>query len=239
MLTEEQSKRWEEYLQQEKIKLRIRLKQALENFILSVEKTPMDSISEWVLSLCRRVVDEKEDIPIRFPLFQRVLFPVLLAGYRSKLPGCARWLAGFETLLVQSPEFRIQLGDDHFGAYSLLQNALIHDPADEAARIQLIKRTAYEFMISIHEVPSGVLYDRYAGATSEQCLELEAELDEFHQLVKEAGVEENYLDLIKICRTYYSTYRDYLLTRPKFNSYKDYLDDHGVPYSCTPCFYYD
>src|SRR5215211_6689018 len=57
--------------------------------------------NRWALDCAASVADRNMKFPIRFPLFQRVLLPVLAERVLRDEPGCARWLAHFESLLYQ------------------------------------------------------------------------------------------------------------------------------------------
>ncbi len=89
MLTQKQQL-WDEYFQHEQVRIRPLLTEALEQFVSSVTEQPLEQWSDWALSLCHQYVEEGKDIPIRFPLFRHVLFPVLLAGFRARVRNLVR-----------------------------------------------------------------------------------------------------------------------------------------------------
>ncbi len=92
---------WDEYLKQEEMNskfcppreaaessvrleyhnIRVLRHAALEGFITSLEETPIERWADWALFLCQRVIDDGDPIPIPLHLYQRILFPVLYAGY--------------------------------------------------------------------------------------------------------------------------------------------------------------
>lgn len=229
MLTEEQQHLWNAYLGQEKAGPRPLLTESLERFVVCVEATPSDQWSDWALSVCQQIVHEGKGIPVRFPLFRRVLFPALLAGYHTQLPGCARWLASLHTHLHQIAGSREQLGVETLGQVALLKVALVHDPDDTASRRKLISVLADGLEYTLHELPASVLHD-HQGASVEECLELEEELEEFNQLVGVAGMKERYRKLVDDCQTHYAAYRGYLHRRSEFHSYAEYLQHHDIEY---------
>ena len=138
MLNQTQEELWREYLEHEEVRIHSVSLESLDKFIVALENDPIELWSEWVYDLCRQTVDEGSDIPVRFPLFRRILFPALLMGYEQSRTGCARWLAGFSRLLYKSPECIAQLGEDNFSSKSLLYAALRHEPNDYVSREKLI-----------------------------------------------------------------------------------------------------
>lgn len=229
MLNQEQEKLWQEYLEHEQVRIHSVSLDALEKFVTGLEAKSLEVWSDWVYEICRRVVDEGEDIPVRFPLFRRILFPVLLIGYQQSKAGCARWLSGFSQLLYKSPECRVQLGEENSSNKSLLLTALNHDPDDDVSRSKLIRAISNDLDFALHELPSGVLYG-HNNANIEQCKVLEEELNEFRVLIRTAGVESKYADLVEDCQTHFIAYRDYLQRRADFSSYAEYLKHNDIDY---------
>ena len=223
MLSPEADLLWTEYLGQERQKVRSETLQLLEKFINALEKVSLRDREAWALLIAEAVVDHKKPIPIRMPLFRKVLFPVLLTGYRKQSPGCARWLAGFTQLIHRSQECVDLLGPDDCTEYALLRGALVVDPSDTRAKCQLIKVMAWYLKNSIHEVPSGVLFNMN-GATIIECDKLIEELSEFCTLVEVDGSAEEYQELIQECRLHFTAYPDYLAHRDQYVNYAEYLE---------------
>lgn len=231
MLTEVQRQLWEAYEAAEGRAPRTEKLQALDSFLTSLEESPPADWFPWARSIAEQVVDHGLNLVVRRPLFERAVFPALLAGYQTRLPGCARWLAGFASHLVSSPGCRARLPDEEATELGLLWAAIRHDPTDRGSRLRLIDRIVGRLRYSIHEVPSGVLYGM-DGALPEQCVELEKELDHFCELVSQEGVQEHHAVLIRACRLHFRAYRDYLLDPRSFRSYAAYLADRAARLDC-------
>ena len=92
MLTETQQKFWEAYQIEENRAPRAKKLLALGTFLDSLITSPPKEWYPWARSIAEQVVDNRLDFVIRRPLFERAVFPALLAGYRAQLPGNARWL---------------------------------------------------------------------------------------------------------------------------------------------------
>ncbi|WP_325894573.1 hypothetical protein [Grimontia sp. NTOU-MAR1] len=67
----------------------------LERFINLLHKAEPNDYKNWVFKLCKEIIDQHSDFPVRMPLFEDVIFPVIWEGCRRNELGCARWLAGF------------------------------------------------------------------------------------------------------------------------------------------------
>ncbi len=225
MLRKEQESLWRQYLEAEEKHVRHELLERLDAFILDLERCDRKLWAPWAKSIVRWKVDEEKDIPIRIPLFCRILFPVLLEGYRKQETGCARWLAGLSQLLYQSEECMKELPDG-WSEISLLRVAIRHDADDSLARKNLIKALARQLDYSVHEVPSGVLYGNN-GASLEECLELERDLDELRQLLKAEKLETEYENFVEKCAYHYKNYALYLKHSKDYENYRDFLDRSG------------
>jgi hypothetical protein len=214
---------WDDYLDQERQKVRSHMLPALEQFVAALEGASPVERESWALMLAEEVVDHEVPVPVRLPLFRKVLFPALLFGYRQQIPGCARWLAGFFQLLCNSPECLNQLAPDERNVVALLRAALQTDPSDVRSRKRLVRVLASSLEYAIHEVPSGVLFGNN-GATIAECDELIDELEQFCGVADADGCIEQYRELISDCRLHFTAYREYLKNRGGFVNYEDYLD---------------
>jgi hypothetical protein len=228
MLTVHQRELWEAYEAVESRGHRADKMRALRVFLDSLESSATAAWFPWARSVAEQVVDQRRDFVIRQPLFDRAIFPALLAGYQNQLPGSARWLAGLANHWLRNPQFSQQLATADATEAGMLQAAIRHDPADRRSRLKLIDVIAGWMHYSLHELPAGVLYG-IDGATLEQCQELEADLDMFCQLVAQEALQERYAQLIGACRHHFPAYRDYLLHRERYDDYAAYLSRNPAP----------
>ncbi len=226
MLTDIQQNLWKAYEAAESRAPRAEKLLALNAFLDGIATSPPAEWFPWARSIAEQVVDNGLDFVIRRPLFERAVFPALLDGYRARLPGSARWLAGLSDHLVQCLKCREKLPPDETTELGLLRAAIQHDPADQRSRLRLIERIAVRLCYSLHELPSGVLYGM-DGATPEECNELEKELVEFCELVSQEDMQDRHAELIEACRFHFPGYRDYLLHRQMYGSYAEYITQHA------------
>ena len=77
------------------------------------------------------------------------------------------------------------------------------------------------FEYTLHEIPYGVLYNQN-GATGDECSELLNELKNYEILCEQLKIDR--MELIRKCRFYYNTYRDYLRVSKDHCGFSDYLD---------------
>ena len=225
MLTRIQQERWDAYQRLEALAPRTDTLRGLDAFLDTLADSPGGEWFPWARSIAERVVDNGEALIIRFPLFERAVFPALLAGYQSSLPGCARWLAGLSELLYRSRICQEQLPEAERNELGLLRAALRHDPTDQWSRRRLLEKQSDWLRFSLHELPDGVLYGM-DGALPEQCRQLEYELDEFCKLVEEEKTDR-YGELIDRCRYHFRAYQEYLLNPKNCQSYALYLAQDG------------
>jgi hypothetical protein len=225
MLTDHVRKLWEAYEAAEGRAPRAQKLQALDAFLDVLAALPPVEWYPWARSIAKQVVDDGVNLVIRRPLFERAVFPALLDGYQARLPGSARWLAGLSQQLLGCPACCARLQPDETTELGLLLAAVRHDSGDRWSRLRLIERIADRLRFSLHEVPAGVLYGM-DGASSEQCQELEADLEEFCRLIALEQMQERYAELVGACRHHFRGYRDYLLHREKYESYAGYLSQH-------------
>jgi hypothetical protein len=215
---------WLRYLDAERDHIRTRYLPLLDEFIDGLLAEGSGAAHDWALALVQSIVDDGIDIPVRFPLFRRVLFPALSEAIVAGNPGATRWLAHFSNLM-----FHIDLSSlpealrNRFG---LLQEALRVDANDVTARRALVREQEYVLDYAIHEVPAGVL-DGTDGATVEGCTQLLEMLADFKRNVEILGVQDELVDLIDACDLHLNAYRDYLITPGEHQSYEAFLDDRS------------
>src|SRR5829696_5140397 len=155
MLNEVQRDLWNAYWEAENRAPRAQKLAALDAFLNVLTTSPPAQWFPWARWLAEQVVDQGADLVIRRPLFERAVFPALLAGFRAHLPGSARWLAGLAENLGRSPECREQLPPQEWTELGLLRAAVRDDPGDRRSRLRLIDTLADRVRFSLHELPAG------------------------------------------------------------------------------------
>jgi len=211
---------WQGYLAAETDRIRPVLMAALDHFIDALLRQPESEWHAWARQTAAVVSDQATDIPIRMPLFQKVLLPALTRGVLTKAPGCARWLATHESLLQHSD---VSALPEHLRTgHGLLLEAVRVDPSDTIARTRLVQREASHLEYTLHELPAGVLYGS-DGATPEQCDELAESLVEFRDHVRLLSLQERYGDLLAECEFHYRAYGEYLRAGRPNDSYEAFL----------------
>jgi hypothetical protein len=212
---------WSAYLAAEADRIRHVMTAALERFIDALLARPEAEWHAWAKRCAASISDEGTDIPVRFPLFCRVLLPALAAGVSHGEPGCARWLARQESLLFHSD--RSLLAPETQTAVGLLREALRIDPSDSIARRRLVERHASYLDYTLHELPAGVLFGA-DGATPDECDELMGLLDEFRGHLRVLGTQTKYEELIGDCELHYRAYAEYVRSGCPEGSYERFLE---------------
>ena len=220
---------WDSYLAAEREGIRAVMTPALDRFVVALLESPPELWKPWAKKLAADISDRSVDTPVRFPLFQRAILPALAEGVLRQELGCARWLASFESFLVNStdpplpPELRTTV--------ALLTEAVRLDPADDIARRRLIDRHASYLEYTLHELPVGVLYGA-DGASANECEDLLALLGDFKTHVAVTGQQERYAELIRECDFHYNAYLAYLRSGPPYEGYPKYLERVGTVKLC-------
>jgi len=215
---------WARYLTAEHVRIRQRSLRALEEFVEALLSLPTAEWHLWARQLSHRVVDCGENIPIRLPLFQKVLFPALLAGLETSVAGAARWLSGFTALLYNSPSCRDCLPQELRTEHGLLFRALGDDPEDTRAKKRLRQYMRSSFESALHELPAGILYGQN-GASIEECAELLNDLAMYERLSTEVGSPED-RELIVKARYVIPAYQRYLSERCRYSDFETFLDSN-------------
>jgi hypothetical protein len=114
---------WADYLQAERDHVKETRTKALELLVAKMTEQPEEARNLWARELARQVVDDKRQLPVRFPLFRNILLPALIEGILTQRAGCARWLANFESLLIHSEKEAIRLPESLRNPVALLQEA--------------------------------------------------------------------------------------------------------------------
>lgn len=138
---------------------------------------------------------------IAHELYESVLFPVLIEGYRQAEPLCVKRLADTEQNLFQAPRLHSQLEGRNKRA--LLRKYLLLSPRDFDARHDLLTAEIASFRYCEHEWPRGILFGS-AAATDSEC----EELVEAIALVKQLDTERNYSEYIHQFEARLKIYRE-------------------------------
>src|SRR5262245_11230379 len=195
---------WQAYVETEDIRIQSVSGPALRLFIDSLLRLTPETWHAWALDLARRVSDEGVETPIRLPLFREVLYPALSQGMLQERPGCARWLAHFEVLLVH---IDIASLPTHLRTPpALLREAIRVDASDHIARKRLVIRLSRDLDYALPELPDFVL-----AASVDECDELIRLLAEFRTHVDYLHNTADFGELINDSQLHFTRYRDYLL----------------------------
>jgi hypothetical protein len=119
---------------------------------------------------------------IRHELYEQVIFPVLLDGYRRNEPWSLWWLAMTGRNFQRSQGLWQQLG--HQTPASLLLKLYDLCPDDDRVRLALLDKRIDWLAFAIHEWPGGILYGMDA-ATLEECEEIKKVVVQAQKLDRE------------------------------------------------------
>jgi hypothetical protein len=210
---------WLRYVDQEVQGVRKRALGTLGQFTTALRAADQPLRDRWARQFLQQKLEEGLGVPLRTPLFEEILFPLLVKDYRSGDCHAAKWLAQLGQVLIQARPCWEAMGRPSTG--ELWREAYRRNPDDEQVRKELIDVIASHIRYTLHELPAGVLFGAN-GATSDECIVLQGDLDEFKALLR--GPErETFADLIASAELHYHAYRDYLSGKPKYKSYANFL----------------
>ncbi len=196
---------WEACVAAERRGVRRHYLAALQSFLAAWEALDLQSRDKWAGNYVRKRFEEKQDLPLRGPLFERVVLPYLFAQYNSGSPEAALRLAELrQSSLGWHRAWQLFGGLSDLG---LLREAYRRNPSAERVRQPLVKRMLRYVGQTLHEIPAGVLWGM-DGASAEQCLELLDFLRELKGLMTEAELE-NYAELLSKADLHYRAYREF------------------------------
>lgn len=182
-----------------------------------VEQTSFDDL----LILLDQLKDSQTTI--RMPLFAALVYPVLEREIESENPKAMFILMQHTNLLYK---YAIkQKKQDGYSERALIKRYLSIVPDDRNVLLRQIKLLSLDLEYALHELPTGVLYDRDA-TTPDDCLELLHILEEYVSTCQKLQID------CSADRRYYAMhfqgYRNYLLHRSLYNNYLDYIQQHRL-----------
>jgi hypothetical protein len=216
MLDQSTARLWQRYAAAESAQFRPAAMAALDQFITSLLALDESTWHSWAREFAAETAESRQPVslPVRAPLFDRVLLPALADAVLRGIPASARTLAFFEALLAGS-----DLLPEHLRTpRQLLREALRVDPADDLARIRLAERLARDLDYALHELPAGVLWDANSASAS-QCEELLADLNELIALERAVRSAE----WLAHAELHFKSYREWLLSDRSAGSYERFL----------------
>lgn len=116
---------------------------------------------------------------IRHEIYEGIIFPALLDGYKNSDPWSIKWLARTAQNLYSAKQLWAQIGGKT--EEGLLRQLFALCPTDVEVRVELLSNLIKSFEYMIHEWPAGILYS-HNGATAEECLIIHADIDFARQL---------------------------------------------------------
>lgn len=159
-------------------------REAVTAFVASFQS--LDEKRQWV-----RGYLESGDFghKIRYEIYEGLVFPVLLAGFRSNDVWSVLWLARTVQNLYSMPALHSAIA--YKTEFGLLKEAYAQEPSPEVQE-RLLKADIQWFDYCQHEWPTGILYG-VDGATLEECGKILEEV-EFARSLDGSSVHRGFLD---------------------------------------------
>lgn len=146
------------------------LKQEARKLLLAFISSFQDLAEKTAWTKAYLHIWEKENAhKIRYELYEAVIFPALLHGYRQQELWGVKGLIQTAQNFYQAPQLWSQI--DQKTDWTLLEEAQALAPDDESLRQQLISKNIRWFDFCQHEWPAGILYGQ-DGASIAECEEI-------------------------------------------------------------------
>lgn len=181
---------YKQYLHLKNVGLRSSAKPYLQQFIDSF--TSNNEKEKWTRQFLE-VENYQYGDKIRYELYEEVVFPVLLSGYRSNDPWSFLWLARTAQNLYHSKHLHRQI--DFKTGYRLLKECYSLDPRNAEVQKDLLSIEIQWLDYCIHEYPTGILYGNN-GATIDECQEILSKIE----FVRKLDLEETHKKFINEVR---------------------------------------
>ena len=160
---------------------------------------------------------ECKNVVIRQPFFEKIVYPILSVEVLQDNIQAIKSLIKLEQKLIQ---LQNKTKDFELSKLQLFLRGLQIKPDDnELLNMYEIYLRDY-LSYTIHEIPSGVLFD-INGASESECDELIELLKEYKKICKKLHL--NRILLINECDFHFQNYKAYLLSRSEFADYSDFL----------------
>ena len=172
------------------------------------------------------MADDGVPLPLREPLFARIIGPYLVSAFQKKRKDSERYLAYFYPHFRNMPAAQKLIDvPDPPPPMDLLAQAYRRDPDDVQTQNALVQYYAQQFAYAVHEVPFGVLYG-HDGATIAECGKWQKDLAIFEEAVQRRGLTEKYAVSIHYWDFHFRGYADYLTHREQYRNYEGYTEKH-------------
>lgn len=221
-LPDEWQEQWGRYLELEWFGQRKLALTLLHTFIPGLLRLESSQRDDWAVKVVGEALQAGSHLPIRFPLFQKVVLPAFSSRVVAQEAGAAQQLAALVAMVGPPQEWPANVPPGLQSTRGLLEEALRLDPDDLPARTQLIQELARFVASTLHELPSGVLYES-DGATLAQCQLLLEELDYLERLAEQRPGIRVDQSMVTSARLHYQAYGEYLQTGTPDETYQHFL----------------
>ena len=219
---------WDEYVRLEREGVRREAISVLAQLVSRLEAYSLPERVAFVEALVGAAREPSaSSLPIRQPLFGRIVFPVLIDRYDRNEIGSARALLHF-VHQIHGCLRRDAIGDRELYQVALLDRALVQEPGARDLQRRWLDVTREWLDYAIHEVPAGVLHGPN-GATVADCEEMLEHVDTFESRADSVGIIDQDRESIARWRYYFGGYRKYLLEHGRYGSFARFLEDHPPP----------
>lgn len=172
-----------EFMDQENKGMKDEAKQRLSEFINSFSS--FEEKEEWTYEYLSSL--KKNHLRIRHELYESIIFPVLLYGFRKREINAMHWIVKTRNNLFSAQELYKEI--DYISPDDIMQECHTMEPFNSEISETFLGMKIDFISYSQHEWPSGILYGAN-GASLEECYEIKDELMLIRNLDQDKKYEE-------------------------------------------------
>lgn len=182
---------WKDYVDNDLERPRKASLGVLRRFLSAIRQNDPDNRQCLTLAMCRAVVDEGHNLPVRLPLLEDLIVPELVRAHADGHPDAARYLSSFHEHLLKSETLMTCLSSAGLTQVDLLKMAVREHPGDLHLGEQLLSLLDQWFDWCVMEAPDLVRYGS-RPATAGQKNELLRDLDLFETVMAATDNQERF-----------------------------------------------
>lgn len=193
------------------------------NKVQTLNKNEINAVVNYVTDEVR-----KEQVKIDFRLFEKVIYPTLLAQIKNNTPTANRKLAQFDQFLLPNQKLFQQLKttlnyqQDYFEPAYFYKKEIQLNNKDNIAVEGFLARIAYKLNYAIHELPENGLL------TSIE--DFKKEIIAFKKVYVLSREKDVWVDPLNHWNFVVKTYQEYLNNQTVYNSYANYLSENNLKF---------
>jgi len=166
---------------------------------------------------------EEKDLYIRQPLFEKIIYPILINEIEEENVEAIKCLIKLEpNLFAYQRKHQI----NEYTTWNLIEKGLEFDKSDKELLVKYEQLLRFWLDYTIHHIPDFLIFNDFEEINPERCDELLNLLETYKNTCQKLDLEkdEYRINLIEECNFHYRNYKVYLEKADKYKNYRDFLN---------------